>query len=268
MKPPPPILDAQIRVGPLRQQDLADLHFFGVRGAVAVADDDAPSGSAEELLDYFETMLTVGGRRLRRAGIAPYFAIGVHPRRIPDRGFERVLASFPALGQKARVVAVGTIGLVEGGEEEEEVFGRQLEMAASLDLPVIVTLPRRDGLRIARRTLALLREQEFPPERVLVTGVDGESLKLVLGCGHHAGLLIHPAHLGPEEAVRLVRRFGSRGIVLGSNLGDGPGDLLGIPRTLHLLEQGGLSREVARRVASENALSFFGIDRGAFARRG
>lgn len=264
---PPLILDTQICVGPLTDQDLTDLRFFGVQGAVAIAGEDAPSGTAQELLAYLEAMLTNGLRRLRKAGIAPFFAIGVHPRRIPDRGFEEVLASFPSLSQRARVVALGTLGLVEGGEEEEEVFGRQLEMAGSLDLPVIATIPRRDSLRIARRTLALLREREFPPERVLVTGVDAETLKLVLGCGHHAGLLIHPSHLAPEEAVRLIRRFGSQGIVLGSNLGEGAGDLLGIARTLHLLQMGKLSREVARRVASENARAFFGIDKAVLERR-
>lgn len=260
MKAPPPIFDAQLHVGPLLDQDLADLRFFGVAGAVGVAGDDAPAETAQELLTYLEELLERGSRRLRRAGIAPYFAVGVHPKRIPDRGFEEVLASFPALTQRARVVAIGTIGLVEGGEEEEEVFSRQLELAASLDLPVIVTLPRQDHLRVARRTLALLRARAFPPERVLVTGVDAESLRLVRSCGHHAGLLVHPSSATPEQAVRLIRAHGSQGIVLASNLGEGAGDLLGIARTLHLLARAGLSREVARKVARDNALAFFGID--------
>src|SRR5690606_26229775 len=266
MRLPPPIFDAQIRVGPLPDQDLADLRFFGVVSAVAVAGDDAPKGKAQELLAYLEDMLVRGARRLKRAGIAPYFALGVHPARIPERGFEEVLASFPELTRRARVVAIGTIGLLEGDEEEEEVVSRQLEMASFLDLPVIVSLSRRD-LRMARRVLALLREREFPPKRVLVTGVDGETLRLVRSCGHLAGLVVHPASLGPEPAVRLIRSHGSQGIVLASNLGDGPGDLLGIPRTLHLLERAGISREIARRVAAENALEFFGIDRTALARR-
>lgn len=269
MKAPPPIFDAQIRVGPLTDQDLADLRFFGVRGAVAVAGDDAPAGTAQELLDYLEEMVARGSRRLRRAGIAPFFALGVHPRRIPERGFEEVLARFPELTQRARVVAIGPIGLSEGGEEEEEeeVFSRQLEMATSLDLPVMVSLPRRENLRLARRILSLLREREFPAERVLISGVDAESLRLVRSCGYHAGLLIHPSQLRPEDAVRLIRSHGSQGIVLGSNLGEGPGDLLGIPRTLHLMERGRLSREVARKVAAGNALAFFGIDREALERR-
>jgi len=265
MKAPPPIFDAQIRVGPLTDQDLDDLRFFGVAGAVAIAGDDAPEGTAQDLLGYLETMLVQGSRRLRRAGIAPYFAIGVHPKRIPERGFEEVLANFPELTRRARVVAIGTIGLFEGGEEEEEVVSRQLEMASTLDLPVIVSLVRRD-LRLVRRVLALLREREFPPERVLVTGVDGETLRLVRSCGHLAGLLVHPTSSSPEQAVRLIRSHGSRGIVLASNLGEGPGDLLGVPRTLHLLERGRISREIARRVAGENALEFFGIDPDAIAR--
>lgn len=268
MKAPPPILDAQVCVGPLSDQDLEDLRFFGVQGAVAIAGDDAPAGTAQELLGYFEEMLTRGARRLRRAGITPFFALGVHPKRIPERGFEEVLARFPELGQRARVVAIGTLGLVEGGVEEEEVFTRQLEMATSLGLPTIATLPKRESLKIARRTLALLREFEFPPERVLVTGVDAESIQLVLRCGHHVGLIVHPSRMAPEQAVRLIRRHGSQGIVLASHLGEGAGDLLGIPRTLHLMERGRLSPKVARRVASENALEFFGIDPDALEKGG
>lgn len=268
MRSPPPIFDSQLCTRPLPDQDLADLRYFGVRGVVGIAGDDAPSGSAQELMAYLEQMLERESRRLRAAGIAPFFAVGVHPKRIPDRGFEEVLASFPGLTRHARVVAIGTIGLAEGGEEEEEVFSRQLEMASSLDLPVIVSLGVQRSLRLTRRALALLREHEFPPERVLVSGVNAESLRLVRSCDHHAGLIIHPSSLKPEEAVRLIRGHGSRGLVLASNLGEGAGDLLGIPRTLHLLARGRMSREIVRKVASENALAFFGIDREAIEPKG
>lgn len=254
------IFDCQIHPASLLDQDLVDLRFFGTRGVVALLGDDAPLGDAQEWLPWLEKQLVEGAARLRQAGIAPFFALGVPPSRIPERGFEEVLASFPRLSQLARVVAIGAIGFERDDEEEVEVFTRQLDVAAQLGLPVIVSTPARDKVRLTRRCITLLLAHGFPVERVLFAGVSAETLVLVRSYGFWASLLVHPSSLRPERAVGLVRAHGSQGIVLGSDLGNGPGNLVGIARTLHLLRQAGVSQEVARRVARENALSFFRVD--------
>lgn len=254
------LLDAQIHLGALSDQDLRDLRYFGVGGAVAVCGDDLPAGEGKDILAYLSRLLVEGSARLRAAGIAPFFAVGVPPGRIPDRGFEEVLSEIPALAELARVVAIGAIGLREGGEEEEEVFQRQLELASSLALPLVVATPAREKERLTRRTLALLKEHRVPAERVLVSGVTPRTLPLVRSRGHLATLLIHPSGIRAEEAVRLIGKHGSQGLVLASDLGSGPGDLVAMPRAVHLLARAGLSRVVARKVARENALAFFQID--------
>lgn len=245
----------------LSDQDLRDLAFFGVEAAVAVAGDDAPDGVGRDHIDYLERLVRDETARLRQAGIAPFVAVGVHPRRIPSQGFAEVLARLPGLFDLGPVVAIGSIGLASGGPREEAVFQAQLELAVSLDLPVIVHLPEQEKLRIVRRSLTLLMESEASPSRILVTGVDEASLRLVRSCGFTACLLVHPSRIAAERAVQIVRQHGAQGLVLASDAGSGPGDLLSLPRTLHLLEQAGISSKIARRITRDNAISFFGIDR-------
>lgn len=267
VEPLPPIFDAQIHLGGLTDQDLKDLAFFGVDGAVAVAGDDAPEGDAQDLFEHLERMVTAGPPRLRKAAIAPFLALGVHPRRLPASGFAELLSRLPALCDRGRVVAIGAIGLQEGGAREEQAFLAQVELARGLELPVIVHTPERDKARHLRRVLSLLKDADILPARVLVGGVDEGTQKLVRSCGHTAGLIVHPARIRPEDAVRIVKQQGAAGLVLASDAGAGPGDLLAVPRTLHLLEVAGISPKIIRRVARDNAIAFFGLDREVLDRR-
>jgi predicted metal-dependent TIM-barrel fold hydrolase len=264
--PPPPIFDAQLYPAALADDDLRDLAFFGVQGAVAVVGDDVPGREPEAILGRFEALVREDLPRLRRAGLAAFGALGLDPRRLPERGLEEILARLPALFSTARLVALGPIGLEAGGAEEEAAFLRQLEVAHDLGRPVIVRTPEREKLRITRRLLALLKESGLPPERVLVDAVTPKTIRLVRACGHAAGIVVHPARLRAEEAVELVRRMGSGALVLGSAAGAGASDLLALPRTAMLLDRAGLSPQIVRRVLRDNALAFFGIDPGVVAR--
>lgn len=256
----PPLFDAQIQAGALSAADCEDLAFFGVEGAVLVAGDDLPTQGAQEVLAFFDRLGREAAPRLKRAGIAPFVALGVHPARLPERGLAEVLAKLPSLFNGARVVAIGTIGLEDGGAVEEQAFLRQLEVAQEVGRPVLVHTPEREKLKLTRRILALLKESGVPATRVMVGQVNAATLRLVRECGHTACLSVHPARLSPEEAVVLVRKHGSTDLVLASNAGSGAGDLLALPRTAMLLQKGRLGEEIVGRVCRENALAFFGID--------
>jgi predicted metal-dependent TIM-barrel fold hydrolase len=263
---PPAIFDAQLHPAGLADDDLRDLAYFGVEGVVAVVGDDVPGRGPEEILARFERLVREDLPRLRRAGLAAFGALGLDPRRLPARGLEEILARLPALFSAARVVALGPIGLEAGGAEEEAAFRRQLEAAGEIGRPVIVRTPERDKPRITRRLLAMLKESGIPPERVLVGAVTPKTVRLVLACGHVAGILVHPARLRAEEAAALIRSLGSGSLVLGSDAGAGASDLLALPRTAMVLERSGLSPQIVRRVLRDNALAFFGIDPGALPR--
>ena len=81
--PPAPVgsarvFDALLHARPLRPRDLADLRFFGVEGGLVPSDDAIASGSAAAVrAGWDEVALAV--RRLRRAGLAAWGALGAPP---------------------------------------------------------------------------------------------------------------------------------------------------------------------------------------------
>lgn len=254
------LFDAELHPLALRAGDLADLRYFGVAGALVPADDAVPAASREVLRRGWDALAQGALRRLGRAGLAGYAAIGIHPRRIPWRGLEALLAELPDFLGRRHVLALGAIGLDEGGPREEAVFSRQLELARELRRPVVVHTPWRAKERITRRTLALLREHELDPARVLVLRTDARTVKMVRACGYAAGLSLSGGGGDAlEEAVRLVASRGPEGLVLGSGAGDGAGDLLALPRAAARLAKAGLSAAVVRRVCGGNALALLGL---------
>ena len=258
------LFDAELYPLALRPGDLADLRYFGVAGALAPAGDASPAATREALRRGWDALAPGAVRRLGQAGLAGYAAVGIHPRRIPWRGLEALLAELPDFLGRRHVLALGSIGLDEGGPREEAVFTRQLELARELRRPVVVHTPWRAKERITRRTLALLREHELDPERVLVLRTDARTVKMVRACGYAAGLTLSGGD-ALEEAVRLVASRGPEGLVLGSGAGDGVGDLLALPRAAARLAKAGLSAAVVRRVCGGNALTLLGLTPRALA---
>lgn len=259
---PPPLFDTWIHPHGLPDQDLADLAFFGVEGAVAVTGYDLPGADADEWLAWLRSWVRGQPGRMRTRGIAPFLAVGLHPRQLPQRGLERVIASLPPLFDEARIVAIGAIGLDRGGPGEERAFALQLELAKDLGTRVMVHTPERDKPKWTRRILNLLLESGIEADRILVGQVDARTIRLIRACGYAACLSVSPMRIRAEDAVEMIRQMGSSGLLLASDAGAGPGDLLALPRTVHLLERAGLSREILDRVCRTNALSFFGIDPG------
>ena len=84
-------------------------------------------------------------------------------------------------------------------------------------------------------------------------------MRTILECGHFAGLTIHPDELSAERATALVTRLGSERLMVDSDLGDGPGDIIGLPRMVNLMAKKKLSDGVIRKVAFKNAADFFRV---------
>lgn len=262
--------DALLRAGALTARDVEDLRFFGVTGALLPSDDAiVPATPAAIRRGWDALVATV--RRLRGAGLAAFAALGVHPLRIPLRGLEALLAELPDALGRPEVAALGAVGLAQGGEHEERVFLRQLELARELRLRVVVDTPWRAKERMTKRVLALLREAEIEPGKVLVAGADERTVRAIRACGHVAGLPLSAAagrgrKDGVEAAVALVRALGPEGLALASDAGVSGGDLLALPRAADRLARAGLSEAVVRRVCGGNAVAFLGVEEAAVLR--
>src|SRR5438477_13177599 len=153
---PPPFVDLHLHAEGVSDADLTTLAWFGLRAAVTCA-NDAGASSAEELRRHWDGLVTVQVERLRTAGIRPWVALAVHPARIPWHGLDDLLHRLPRYFDDPRVVALGELGLEDGGQREEEIFSRQLELAARLRKPVIVHTPGRKKASRTRRLLALVK---------------------------------------------------------------------------------------------------------------
>src|SRR3954468_1852472 len=151
------LVDLHLHADGIPSQDLATLAYFGVKAAVTCA-RDAGAGSAAGLRRHWDDLVGTETRRLESAGIRPFVALALHPSRIPWHGVDELLHLLPRYFDDPRVVALGEIGLHEGGEREEELLARQLELSLALRKPVIVHTPEQGKLPVTRRLLAVLRE--------------------------------------------------------------------------------------------------------------
>jgi len=255
---PPPFVDLHLHAEGISDADLTTLAWFGLRAAVTCA-NDAGASSADELRRHWDGLVTVQVERLRAAGIRPWVALAVHPARIPWHGVDDLLHRLPRYFDDPRVVALGELGLHEGGAREEELLARQLELSLALRKPVIMHTPGQGKLAVTRRLLAVLRESRLEPARVLVDHVTEETFLLVRGCGHFAGLTLQPGLVEPGDAAQLLSRNGAEGVVLTSDIGEGASDLLALPRAAEALRKAGLSEALARRALYEGPLSFLGM---------
>src|SRR3954470_15793784 len=151
------LVDLHLHADGIPDSDLATLAYFGVKAAVTCA-RDAGAGTASELRRHWDELLEVETERLRLAGIRPMVALALHPARIPWHGADELLHRLPHYFDDPRVVALGELGLQEGGEREEDIFSRQLELAGRMRKPAIVHTPAREKLARTRRLLALVQE--------------------------------------------------------------------------------------------------------------
>ncbi len=248
-------VDLHLHADGIRDADLATLAYFGVKAAVTCA-RDAGAGSAAELRRHWDELLAVHTERLRLAGIRPMVALALHPAKIPWHGADELLHRLPGYFDDPRVVALGEIGLQEGGEREEDIFSRQLELAARMRRPVIVHTPSREKLVRTRRLLSLIQESAVDPSRVLIDHLNAETFALSRALGFWAGLTLQPGLFEPAEAAALISRHGPEGIVLTSDIGEGATDLLALPKAAEALKDAGLTGELRRRVLWEGPLAF------------
>ena len=162
------MFDAASPRPPLRPRDLEDLRFFGVEGGLVPSDDAIAAATPAAIRAGWDEVVARGpaapARRARRLGCARD-----PPAPDPAARARGAARRSPGGARRARRSRrSGRSGSTAGGELEERVLARQLELARELRLPVVVSTPWRGRERITRRVLAVLREAELDPARVLV----------------------------------------------------------------------------------------------------
>jgi predicted metal-dependent TIM-barrel fold hydrolase len=210
--------------------------------------------------DYFASL--VGWERFRASqfGIKHYCTIALNPKEANNpKVADGALALLPRYLGKDGVVAVGEVGYDDQTAEEEKYFAAQVELAKKYDLPVLVHTPHRDKKRGTERSLALIREQRFPEERVLIDHNNEETLPLVLATGCWAGHSIYPdTKMDEVRMVALVKKYGTSRIVVNSAADWGVSDPLKVPKTAAEMRKAGISEADIETIVWKNPIVFFG----------
>ena len=209
--------------------------------------------------DYFLGL--VGWERFRASqfGIRHYCTIALNPREANDAALvSGVLALMPRYLEKDGVVAVGEIGYDDMTAAEDNAFAAQLELARVHQLPALIHLPHRDKKRGCERTLALVRDVGFPPERTIVDHNTEETLPMTLDSGCWAGHSIYPrTKMDEPRMVALVQHYGADRILVNSAADWGVSDPLKVPKTRDAMRAAGISDVTLARIFWRNPIEFF-----------
>jgi predicted metal-dependent TIM-barrel fold hydrolase len=240
-----------------------DYEAMAAAGIVAIVEPafwlGQPRTHAGSFVDYFNSL--VGWERFRASqfGIWHFCTIGLNPKEANNpRLAAEVLDLLPRFLAKDGVVAVGEIGYDDQTDAEEDVFARQVELARTFSLPVLVHTPHRDKKQGTIRSLALVRSLKFPEERVLIDHNNEETLPLVLDTGCWAGHTIYPnTKMDEQRMAVLVQKYGPDRIIVNSAADWGISDPLKVPKTIEVMRKAGIKEETIERIVWDNPAAFF-----------
>jgi predicted metal-dependent TIM-barrel fold hydrolase len=209
--------------------------------------------------DYFLSLLGWERFRALQFGIRHFATLALNPKEANNvQVADGVLSMMRRYLDKDGVVAVGEVGYDDQTDAEDRCFRRQIELAREYALPILIHTPHRDKLRGTERTLALVKEMEFPPELTLVDHNNEETLPLTLASGCWAGHSIYPStKMDETRMVALVKRYGPERIIVNSAADWGVSDPLKVPKTATAMREAGVSEADIELIVWKNPIRFF-----------
>lgn len=214
--------------------------------------------------DYFQLILDFEGTRAERYGIDHFAAVSVNPKEAEDLALAgEVLDGMAPYLDHPRCVALGEIGFNRITRNEEEVFARQIEMAKARGMLMIVHTPHDtpdvSKRRGTARILAMLREQDVDPARVVVDHNTEDTMDLTRRTDVWAGMTVYPySKLNPERVVGLLRRWGLERALVNSSADWGVSDPCSLPKVAAFMKQEGFDNAAVETLLFRNPMAFYG----------
>jgi uncharacterized protein len=201
--------------------------------------------------DYWEHMISFETKRAKEFGIEHFVCISVNPKEAIERPL--ALDAVDAMIKKGyldreRVVAVGELGYNLINDLEEEVFVKQMDIAAEKDMLMTVHLPhnnKSEGMKRIERTLLNDDEEnkgggKYNREKILVDHNVEETIEKTLELGMWAGLSVYPVtKLSPERAMKIIKKYGTERIMIHSAADWGVSDPLSVPLVAREMRKSG-----------------------------
>jgi predicted metal-dependent TIM-barrel fold hydrolase len=221
-----------------------------------------PRTNVGSYTDYLSHIVGFERFRAGQFGIRHYCTVGLNSKEANNQALaEAVMDILPAFAGKEGVVAIGEIGYDDQTALEDHYLRAQIELARTLDLPIMIHTPHRDKKHGTTRTMDVLIEHEFDPGRCIIDHNNEETVREVLERGFWAAFSIYPGtKMGNARMTELVRHYGPERIIVDSACDWGVSDPLAVPKTARMMIDRGIPAEVIRRVTYDNALAVYGLN--------
>ncbi|HML06267.1 MAG TPA: TatD family hydrolase [Methanobacterium sp.] len=252
------MIDSHIHADTRPYEDFEMMKITGIEKAVTCAHDPLKMSTSDVVFDHWSRILNNDVERASKNGLKLYTALGIHPRSI-SVDFEKALQKLPSFLENETVVAIGEIGLETASDMEKEIFKRQLELAESLKMKVVVHTPRGNKKEVTKVTTSII-EETIDPEMVIIDHVDKNIVDDVIEFGSMLGITVQPLKMTPQEAVKLLSEYGFEKFTLDSDMSSSPSDPLSVPKTVHIMQLEGFEEKNIAKVSNGNASKFFGIE--------
>ena len=253
------IFDPHIHMTSRTTDDYAAMYGAGVRAVVEPAFWlGQPRTSVGSFTDYFDSL--IGWERFRAAqfGIRHHCTIALNPKEANDPRCTPVLDVLPRYLAKDGVVAVGEVGYDSMTAAEDEAFARQLELATEHDLPVLVHTPHRDKAAGVRRSLKVISEAGFVPQRVLIDHLNEVTVRAVHESGCWMGFSLYPdTKMAPLRMTKILMEYGTERMLINSAADWGRSDPLMTAKTAQAMFEAGFDESDADVVLWQNPVTFY-----------
>ena len=254
------IIEPHIHMYSRTTDDYQAMYAAGIRVAVEpsfwLGSDRHYAGT---FFDYFRLILEFETVRARRFGIDHYCAIGYNPKEAQNRKLvDEVLAGMGEYLGHERCVAVGEIGFNNMTDNEEYAFRRQLDIAQSRDMQVIVHLPHLNKPEGIRRSLKVIREAGFPENRVYLDHNTEDTMAQARQCDCYLGLTVYPySKLTPRRVSAIVRQYGPDRLIVSGSADWGVSDPLALVKVVDFLKGDGHDEATIHKLVRATAEEFY-----------
>lgn len=252
------VIDTHIHADGMSETELENMVSSGIKRAITCAYFPIVPKYPQTLIDLFRRLIDFDAFRAKKIGLALYVAIGIHPRSIPSKGYDKAIDTMASLNEHDLVVAYGEIGLETGSTKELKVLRTQIELSKEYDIPAIVHTPRNNKLQITKKTLHLINKLRVNPKLIVIDHVMAETISLVAESGYNIGLTVQYGKLTPEAATNLILEYTDDNIiVLNSDSGFRKSDVTSVAKTINLLKSLDIEKNLLDKISHKNAEKIF-----------
>ncbi|MCP3822280.1 TatD family hydrolase [Streptomyces sp. A3M-1-3] len=255
------IFDPHIHMTSRTTDDYEAMYAAGVRALVEPAFWlGQPRTSPDSFYDYFDALLGWEPFRAAQYGIAHQCTLALNPKEANDPRCAPVLTELPRYLVKDNVVAVGEIGYDSMTPAEDAALATQLQLAAAHGLPALVHTPHRDKLAGLRRTIAVVRESDLPPDRVLLDHLNETTVQEAADSGAWLGFSVYPdTKMDEDRMVAVLGNHGTHKVLVNSAADWGRSDPLKTRKVGDAMLAAGFSEDDVDQVLWRNPVAFYGL---------